>query len=145
MEISTKYIYYNDRWKKYIVEKQTTEGKKVYGRFKTMEEAFECRDKAFGTLEKTESLENKDGRYRVEKLNKYLAAKDGKYKVVKAGKSYGTFTLTEARKQRNKLFGRQFKDFGSTNFEKRTIHLHKHTAGYSYYNKLVAEQFRGWY
>ena len=144
MRISTKHISYQEKWKRYIVEAHIKDGKKTYGRCKNIEDAMKCRDEVFGCMEPMEILKKKNGRYIVEKLNKYLVERDGKYIVVKNGKSFGTFTLKEARKQRNKLFGRQFKDFGSTNFKPYTIRKHNHSVGYAYHNKLVADLFRGW-
>jgi len=147
MKINTKYIYYIERSNKYLVQKSYGKETKSFGSFSRLEEAIQCRDENIEKLEPIEKLKIVDGQYVVEKVNKFIRPKRGKYLVVIGKKTYGTFsTIREARRCRNKLFGRQYINFGKykTDFKEHTIHIHKHSAGYLYYNKLVYDQFRSW-
>ena len=147
MKINTKYIYYIERSKKYLVQKGSGKETESFGYFSDLQEAIKCRDENIEKLEPIEKLKIIDGQYVVEKVNKFIRLKNGKYSVVVKKKTYGTFkTIKEARRCRNKLFGRQYINFGKykSDFKEHTIHIHIHSEGYPYYNKLVYDQFRSW-
>jgi len=84
----------------------------------------------------------------VEHLNRYIQYRDyrSKYRIIKDSVCYGSFaTLKEARKERNRLFGRQKVELGE-NWEKpfRIRAFRKRSQNYTYYNKLIYAQYGGW-